>query len=102
MPAQDGEGRDGPARRFDDDLAGLDPHDPEARAFAEHLDRMERSGSKATVEGMLRGVDDFAQSANRAQGHRRMVAVSLVSLMLFGVLFTVYNAVAFVLETFLR
>ncbi len=58
--------REDPARRFHDDLVGLDSDDPEARAFAEHLDRMERVRSMFTVEGELSGVRDFADSANRA------------------------------------
>jgi hypothetical protein len=80
----------GPEGRFADDLIGLDPGDPEVRAFAEHLDRMERQRPGYTVESYLAGVEDFADSANRASGHRRMVAVVLVSLMLFGVLVTVW------------
>ncbi len=90
-----------PTGRFADDLIGLDPHDPEAQAFAAHLDRMERPHSKATVEGMLQGVEDFAQSANRARGERRLAAVIVVELILAGVAFTVWNALGFVLETFL-
>ncbi|GAB2681873.1 hypothetical protein GCM10027271_48940 [Saccharopolyspora gloriosae] len=87
--------------RFADDLIGLDPHDPEVQAFAEHLDRMERPNSKATVEGMLSGVEDFARCANRAQGHRRVMVVLVVVLILLGVLVTVWNAVGFMLGTFL-
>ncbi|MBB5156344.1 hypothetical protein [Saccharopolyspora phatthalungensis] len=93
--------RDEELERLGDDLDGLDPQDPEVRAFAAHRDRMQRPNSEATVEGMLRGVDDFAQSVNRADGHRRLVAVSVVVLILLGVLFTVWNAVAFMLHTFL-
>lgn len=85
---------------FTDDLDDLDPDDPEVQAFAAHRDRMRRPHSEATVEGMLRGVDDFAQSINRADGHRRVVAVGVVVLILFGVLFTVWNAVAFMFTTF--
>jgi hypothetical protein len=44
---------EGPAKRFSDDLIGLDPADPEAKAFAEHLDRMERERPGYTVEGYL-------------------------------------------------
>ncbi|KAA5830220.1 hypothetical protein ABT337_09375 [Saccharopolyspora hirsuta] len=83
-----------------DDLDGLDPEDPEVQAFAAHRDRMRRPNSEATVEGMLRGVDDFAQSANRADGHRRLVAVLVVALILLGVLYTIWNALAFVVTTF--
>lgn len=93
--------RDEETERLGDDLHGLDPEDPEVQAFAEHRDRMQRPNSEATVEGMLRGVDDFAQSVNRANGHRRLMAVAVVLLILFGVLFTVWNAVSFVFGTFL-
>ncbi|RKT82322.1 hypothetical protein SAMN05421805_116110 [Saccharopolyspora antimicrobica] len=86
--------------RLGDELDGLDPADPEVQAFAEHRDRMQRPNSDATVEGMLRGVEDFAQSANRANGHRRLVAVLVVALILLGVLFTVWNALVFVFNTF--
>ncbi|MER7080942.1 hypothetical protein SAMN02982929_04803 [Saccharopolyspora kobensis] len=86
--------------RLGDELDGLDPADPEVQAFAEHRDRMQRPNSDATVEGMLRGVDDFAQSANRANGHRRVVAVLVVALILLGVLSTVWNALVFVFNTF--
>lgn len=89
-----------PSGRFADDLIGLDPHDPEAQAFAAHLDRMQCCDSRATVEGMLRGVGDFAQSANRLSGQRRTAAVVVVLLMLVGVAFTVWNAVAYMIVTF--
>lgn len=82
------------------DLEDLDPNDPEVRAFAEHRARMHRTGSKPTVEGMLRGVDEFAQSANRMNGHRRLVAVIVVMLILFGVVFTAWNALLYVVATF--
>ena len=90
----------GPSGRFEDDLVGLDPHDPQAQAFAEHLDRIENPNAHATVEGMLKGVGDFAQSANRAEGHRRLVAVVVVGLMLLGVAYTVVGAIGFMLHTF--
>ncbi|GAA4863810.1 hypothetical protein [Saccharopolyspora rosea] len=83
------------------DLDGLDPRDPEVRAFAAHLDRMRPPNSEATVEGMLRGVDDFARSVNRSDGHRRAMALVVVLLILFGVLVTVWNAVAFMFAVFL-
>ncbi|MER7013018.1 hypothetical protein ABT324_16485 [Saccharopolyspora sp. NPDC000359] len=92
--------RDDQTGRLGDDFEGLDPEDPEVQAFAAHRDRMQRPNSEATVEGMLRGVDDFAQSANRADGHRRLVAVLVVALILLGVLYTVWNALAFVINTF--
>lgn len=89
----------GPQGRFDDDLVGLDPHDPEAQAFAAHLDRMERMPPTFTVEGALAGVDDFAESANRAGGSRRMAAVVVVSLILLGVILAVWDALVFVFST---
>jgi hypothetical protein len=92
--------RDEESDHLGDELDGLDPADPEVQAFAEHRDRMQRPNSEATVEGMLRGMDDFAQSVNRADGHRRLVAVAVVVLILLGVLFTVWNAVAFTFSTF--
>ncbi len=68
----------GRSARFDDELVGLDPEDPEAQAFAAHLDRMQRQRPAFTVEGYLDGVTDFADSANRAQGGRRWAAVLVV------------------------
>lgn len=82
-----------------DDFLGLDPHDPEVRAFAAHLKRMENPNAHPTVEGTLQGIDDFAQCANRTDGHRRVVVVAVVLLMLLGVGFTLWNALAFVLST---
>lgn len=82
----------GPPGRFADDLIGLDPDDPEARAFAAHLDRMERVGPPAfTVEGQLAGVRDFADSANRADGTRRLAAIVLVALVLLGTGFVIFE-----------
>lgn len=78
--------------RFTDDLIGLDPHDPEAKEFADHLDRMEREHPGYTVEGYLAGVQDFAESANRTTGHRRLVAVLVVGLILLGVVLSVWFA----------
>ncbi|GAA1313343.1 hypothetical protein [Saccharothrix xinjiangensis] len=69
----------------DDELIGLDPDDPETRAFAEHLDRLQRPQANFTVEGSLAGVSDFADSANRAGGLRRLIAVVVVGLILLGV-----------------
>lgn len=84
-----------PARssRFDDELLGLDPDDPEAQAFAAHLDRMQRHQPAYTVEGSLAGVRDFAESANRAEGGRRLLAVLVVTLLLLGVLYVLGDAV---------
>ena len=48
--------------RFDDDLVGLDPDDPDAQAFAAHLDRMQQQRPAFTVEGYLDGVRAFAVS----------------------------------------
>ena len=89
----------GPQGRFADDLIGLDPHDPEAEAFAAHLDRIERQPPTYTVEGALAGVNDFAESANRAGGGRRLAAVVLVGLILLGVVLVVWDALMFVLST---
>ncbi len=77
----------GDSSRFTDDLIGLDPDDPEARAFAAHLDRMERSGPSFTIESSLAGVADFAESTNRIGGVRRHFAWLVVALILIGVLF---------------
>jgi hypothetical protein len=89
------------ARHFDDELVGLDPEDPEARAFAQHLDRIRRDRPSFTVEGYLDGVQDFAESANRAQGGRYWAAVVVVVLLLVGVLWVVGNALVFVAGTWL-
>jgi hypothetical protein len=89
----------GPAGRFGEDLIGLDPADPEARAFAAHLDRMEHIRSGLTVEGYLDDVRDFTDSANRASGPRRLVAVLIVLLILFGVCYAAWNAVVFIANT---
>lgn len=86
--------------RFDDDLLGLDPGDPEARAFAAHLDRMQRVPS-CTVEGYLRGVGDFAESANRLRGPRRAAAVGVTALLLVVAGWVIANAVVFVVTTWL-
>jgi hypothetical protein len=83
--------------RFDDELLGLDPEDPEARAFAAHLDRMQQQRPTFTVEGYLDGVRNFAESANRAEGGRRWAAVALVALLLTGAAYVVYDAVAYVM-----
>ena len=87
----------GPRGRYGEDLIGLDPADPEVQAFAAHLDRMERMPPSFTVEGSLTGVGDFAESANRAEGPRRALAVLVVGLLLLGVLFAVWEALLFLL-----
>ncbi|HVK22693.1 MAG TPA: hypothetical protein VM677_15135 [Actinokineospora sp.] len=89
----------GPPGRFSDDLIGLDPNDPEARAFAEHLDRVERVRPGYTVEGYIGGVGDFADAANRLGGHRRLTAGILVGLILLGVLIAVWDTLVFILTT---
>lgn len=95
-----GTGEDETHPRFRDDLVGLDPDDPEAQAFAAHLDRIERSRANYTVEGYLAGVADFAESANRASGHRRLAAVVVVGLLLFGALITIWSALGSMLTIF--
>jgi hypothetical protein len=97
-PPREGEPA-GPPGRFADDLVGLDPDDPEARAFAAHLDRMERVRPAFTVEGQLAGVRDFAESANRADGPRRLAAVVLVALVLLGTGFVIFEALEVVFST---
>ena len=87
----DGQQSPGPQDRFEDDLIGLDRDDPEAKAFAEHLDRMERVRNGYTVEGYLAGVNDFAESANRARGHRRLMVSLVVLLILLGLAFATWN-----------
>jgi hypothetical protein len=91
----------GPQGRFADDLIGLDPADPEVQAFAAHLDRMERTPPPFTVEGSLAGVRDFAESANRAHGSRRVLAVAVVGLLLLGVVIAVWEALLFMLSVLL-
>ena len=87
------------SRQFDDELLGLDPYDPEARAFAEHLDRMQRQRPAFTVEGYLAGVSDFADSANRAEGERRWGAVLVVLLLLGVAAYLVWDVFQFVVTT---
>ncbi len=88
-------------RRLDDELIGLDRDDPEVQAFAEHLQRTHRTRSGYTVEGYLSGVGDFADSANRAAGGRRLLALTVVLLLLLVAALAVWNALGFVLTTFL-
>ena len=87
------------SRQFDDELLGLVPDDPDAQAFAAHLDRMQHVAPAFTVEGYLDGVRDFADSANRARGSRRSAAVLVVMLLLVGVAYVVWEALMFVLLT---
>jgi hypothetical protein len=93
--------RPGRSRQFDDELLGLDPDDPEAQAFAAHLDRMQRQRPAFTVEGYLEGVRDFAESANRAEGGRWWAAVTVVVLLLLGVAWVVWESLLFMLGAFL-
>lgn len=91
------------SRRFEDELLGLDPGDPEARAFAAHLDRMENNIRPGyTVEGYVGGISDFADSANRLGGHRRLTALILITLILGGVAVAVWDALEFIFSTFGR
>ncbi len=83
--------------RFQEELIGLDPQDPETKAFAEHLDRMKRQRPGYTVEGYLEGVQDFADSANRTTGHQRLVAVIVVGMILLGVILTIWFALGDIL-----
>ncbi len=84
---------------FDDELVGLDPEDPEAKKFAEHLGRIQRVQPGYTVEGYISGVGDFADSANRLGGHRKLMAVILVVLIMLGVTVAVWDAVVFAVTT---
>jgi hypothetical protein len=92
-------GDERPSGRFQDDLIGLDPADPEVRAFADHLDRIEQNRAGYTVEGYLGGIADFADSANRLGGHRRLTVLILIALILVGVIVAVWDAIVFVLTT---
>jgi hypothetical protein len=91
-----------PSDRFHDDLIGLDPDDPEAQAFAEHLDRVERARPAYTVEGYLSGMTDFAESANRLGGHYRLMAGLLASVILLGVAVAAWDALGYVLSVLFR
>ncbi|AOS64902.1 hypothetical protein TL08_20555 [Actinoalloteichus hymeniacidonis] len=80
-----------PSDRFTEDLIGLDRDDPEAMAFAAHLDRMERRRPDMTIEGSLSALEEFTDSANRAGGGRRLVAVVVVTLILTAFLLLVWH-----------
>ena len=88
--------------RIDDELIGLDPDDPETQAFAAHLERQQRVRPSYTVEGYLSDVGDFADSANRLGGHRKLMVSILVLLILLGVIITAWDALGYVLSTFVR
>jgi hypothetical protein len=85
--------------RFDDELIGLDRDDPDAQAFAAHLDRMHRRYPAFTVEGYLDDVGKFVDSANRANGERRLAAVAVVLMLLAVVAGLVWDVLRFVLST---
>lgn len=89
----------GPDRELPEDMLGLDPSDPETREFADHLDRMRTSHPNYTVEGYLANVGEFANSANRANGHRRLTAWIVVALILLGVLYAAYEALGTIFGT---
>ena len=78
---------------FDEDLAGLDPEDPEAQAFAEHLDRMQRCEPGFTVESSLHKVADFADSSHRAGGLTWWIAATVAALIVFGVIVASWDIV---------
>lgn len=82
----------GRRRELPEDMLGLDPDDPETQAFAEHMERMRTVHPNYTVEGYLNNVGEFANSANRALGHRRLMAVIVVSLVLLGLGYAAYLA----------
>lgn len=89
------------SQQFDDELVGLDPDDPDAQAFAAHLDRMQQQQPGFTVEGYLAGVTDFAESANRAEGGRRWAAVLVVLALLVVAAYVAWEALVFVLHTWM-
>lgn len=84
--------------RFEEDLIGLDPNDPEAQAFAAHLDRMERCEPAFTIEASLRGFSDFADSSIRASGPRWFLAALIAALVVLGVLFSAWEIIARAME----
>lgn len=84
--------------RFDEDLIGLDPTDPEAQAFAEHLDRMQRCEPAFTVEASINGVADFADSSNRLGGIRWWGAALLATLIIIGVLVASWDIIVRALQ----
>lgn len=77
-----------PYDRFHEDLVGLDPDDPDAQAFARHLEKMQRADPGYTVESSIRKVADFADSGGRVGGLRWWFAAVIIVLMLFGVFVT--------------
>lgn len=89
-----------PARnhRFDEDLVGLDPRDPEARAFAAHLDRMQRCEPAFTIEASLNGVAEFADASNRTGGLRWWLAATIAALIVLGVIVSSWDIVVRAVE----
>jgi hypothetical protein len=97
-PHDEGRHPELPSNRFEDDLIGLDPDDPEVQAFAKHLDRMERvRPSGYTVEGYLSDMSEFADGANRHGGHYRLMATILVTLILLGILVASWDSLMYLL-----
>lgn len=86
--------------RVDEELIGLDPDDPETQAFAAHLRRQHSVHPSYTVEGYLTDMGEFADSANRLGGHRKLMAGILAFLILLGVTVTAWDALVFVWNTF--
>jgi hypothetical protein len=86
---------------LDAELVGLDRDDPEVQAFAAHLRRMHDVRPAFTVEGYLAGVSRFADSANRADGSRRLGAVLVVGLLLVVVGYLAWDVLHFVVTTLL-
>lgn len=87
------------ADRFENELIGLDRDDPEAQAFAAHLDRIERCHPSFTVEGYLADVTTFAESANRAQGERYWAAVAVVVALLAVAAYLMWDSLMLVVTT---
>jgi hypothetical protein len=97
-PFDEGRSRDLASSRFENDLVGLDPDDPEAQEFAQHLDRMERVRPPGyTVEGYLSDMGEFADGANRHGGHYRLMATILVVLILLGILLASWDSLVYLL-----
>jgi|SRR5215217_5706044 len=82
-----------PHPRFHEDLIGLDPADPEAQAFASHLDRIEKCEPSFTVESSINGVADFADSSNRLGGLKWWIAAFVVGLIMIGVIVACWDIV---------
>ncbi|OLT43217.1 hypothetical protein BJF85_03040 [Saccharomonospora sp. CUA-673] len=85
-------------RQFDDELIGLDPDDPEAQEFADHLHKMQKAEPAFTVESSLRGVAEFAEGSTRATGLRWWTAVAIVVLILLGVIVAAWDQLSAVVE----